>query len=102
MRTRSLNQHPENKTSNEIQPIDKYKVSVVIVDDMLGARKSSQRVVFIARGRLENLDVHYCSQGFFGLLRQSMRNNSDRLTLFTQNLKDVESMYRDKRAYDMN
>ena len=34
--TRSPNQYPNYKTSNEIKPINKYKGSVVIFDDMLG------------------------------------------------------------------
>ena len=40
--TRSPNQYPNYKTSNEIMPINKYKGSIVIFDDMLGARNSSQ------------------------------------------------------------
>ena len=40
--TRSPNQYPNHKTSNEIKPINKYKGSVVIFDDMLGAKNSSQ------------------------------------------------------------
>ena len=40
--TRSPNQYPNHKTSNEIKPIHKYKRSVVIFDVMLGARHSSQ------------------------------------------------------------
>ena len=39
---RSSYQYPNYKTSNEIKPINKYKGSVVIFDDMLGARNSSQ------------------------------------------------------------
>ena len=35
--TRSPNQYPNYKTSNEIKPINKYKGSVVIFDDKLGA-----------------------------------------------------------------
>ena len=34
--------------------------------------------------------------------RQSIRNNSDRLILFKQTLRDVQSMYYDTGAYDMN
>ena len=40
--TRSPNKYPNYKTSNEIKPISKYKGSVVIFDNMLGAKKSSQ------------------------------------------------------------
>ena len=66
--TRSPNQYANYKTSNEIKPINKYKGSVVIFDDMLGARNSSQIDEFFTRGRHENLDVSYISQRYFGLL----------------------------------
>ena len=59
--TRSPNQYPNYKTSNEIKPINKYKGSVVIFDDMLGARNSSQKDDFFTRGRHEDIDVYYIS-----------------------------------------
>ena len=90
--TRSPNQYPNYKTSTDIKPINKYKGSVVIFDDMLGARNSSQIDEFFTRGRHEDLDVYYISQSYFGLPRQSIRNNSDRLILFKQTLRDVRSM----------
>ena len=100
--TRSPNQYPNYKTSNEIEPINKYKGSVVIFDDMLGARNCSEIDEFFTRGRHENLNVYYISQSYFVLPRQSIRNNSDRLILFKQSLRDVQSMYYDIGAYDMN
>ena len=100
--TRSPNQYPNHKTSNEIKPIKKYKGSVVIFDDMLGAKNSSQIDEFFTRGRHEDLDIYYISQSYFALPRQSIRNNSDRLILFKQTLRDVQSMYSDIGAYDMN
>ena len=99
--TRSPNQYPNYKTTNEIKPINKYKGSIVIFDDMLGARNSSQIDEFFTRGRHEDIDVYYISQSYFTLPRQSIRNNSDRLILFKQTLRDVQSMYYDIRAYDM-
>ena len=65
---------------------------------MLGAKISSQIDEFFTRGRHEDLDVYYISQSYFGLPRQSIRNNSDRLI---QTLRDVQSMYYDIGAYDM-
>ena len=100
--TRSPNQYPNYKTSNEIKPINKYKGSVVIFDDMLGARNSSQIDGFFTRRRHEDLDVYYISQSYFASPRQSIRNNSDRLILFKQTLRDFQSMYYDIGAYDMN
>ena len=99
---RSPNQYPNYKTSIQIMPINKYKGSIVIFDDMLGARNSSQIDEFFQRGRHEDLDVYYISQSYFALPRQSIRNNSDRLILFKQTLRDVQSMYYDIGAYDMN
>ena len=99
--TRSPNQYPNYKTNNEIKPINKYKGSVVIFNDMLGAKNSSQIDEFFTRGRHEDLDVYYISQSYFALPRQSIRNNSDRLILFKQTLRDVQSMYYDIGAYDM-
>ena len=99
--TRSPNQYPNYKTNNEIKPIIKYKGSVVIFDDMLGAKNSSQIDEIFTRGSHEELDVYYISQSYFALARQSIRNNSDRLVLFKQTLRDVQSMYYDIGAYDI-
>ena len=68
---------------------------------MLGAKNSSQIDEFFTRGRHEDLDVYYISQSYFALPRQSIRNNSDRLILFKQTSRDVQSMYYDIGAYDM-
>ena len=99
--TRSPNQYPNYKTSTDIKPINKYKGSIVIFDDMLGARNSSQMDELFTRGRHEDLDVYYISKSYFVLPRQSIRNNSDRLILFKQTLRDVQSMYYDIGDYDM-
>ena len=101
IKTRSPNQYPNYKTNTEIKPIHKYKRSVVVFDDMLEAKNSSQREEFFTRGRHEDLDVYYISQNYFALPRQSIRNNSDRLILFKQTLRDVQSMYHDIGAFDM-
>ena len=68
---------------------------------MLGARNSSQVDNFYTRGRNEKLELYYISQSYFGLPRQSIRSNCDRLILFKQTLRDVQSMYYNIGAYDM-
>ena len=68
---------------------------------MLGARNNSQIDEFFTGGGHEDLDVFYNSQSCFGLPRQSIRNNSDRLILFKQTLRDVQSMYHAIGAFDM-
>ena len=100
--SRSPNQYPDYKTSTEIKPMNKYKRSVVMFDDILGARNSSQIDEAFTRGRHEDIDVYYIIQSYFALPRQSIRNNSDRLILFKQTLREVQSMYYDFGAYDMN
>ena len=55
--TKSPNQYPNYKTTNEIKPINKYKRSVVIFEDILGAKNSSRIDEFFTRGRHEDLDV---------------------------------------------
>ena len=99
--TGSPNQYPNYKISTERKPINKYKGSVVIFDDMLGAKNSSQIDDFFTKGRHEELDVKYNSQSYFALPRQSIRNNSDPLILFKQALRDVQCMYHDIGAFDM-
>ena len=68
---------------------------------MLGVKNSSQIDEFFTRGRHEDLDNSYISQSCFALPRQIIRNNSDRLILFKQILRDVQKMYYDIGAYDM-
>ena len=101
IKNRSPNQYPNYKTSNEIKPLNKYKGSVVIFDDTLRARNSSRKDEFFTKGRHEDLDVYYISQSYFGLPRQSIRNNSDRLILFKQTLRDVQSLNFDIGDFDM-
>ena len=68
---------------------------------MLGAENSCQIDDFLTRRRHEDLDVYYISQSYFALPRQSIRKNSDRLIVFKQTLRNVQSMYHDIGAFDM-
>ena len=101
MKTRSPNQNPIFKTEVENNPVDKSKGSVVLSDDMLGARNSSQKDEFYTRRRHQGLDVYYNSQSYFGIPTHSIRNNSDIIKLFKQTLRDVQSIYCDIGDHDM-
>ena len=68
---------------------------------MLDAQNSSQINDFFTRRRHGDTEVYYISQSYFALPRQSIRNNCDRLILFKQSLRDVQSMYYDIGAFDM-
>ena len=89
--TRSSNQYPKYKTSIDIKPINNYKGSVVIFDDMLGVRNSSRIDEFFTTGKHEVLDVYYISQSYFALPRQSFRKNSDSIILFEQTLRELSN-----------
>ena len=91
-----------NQITQSISKLYNYKGSVIIFDDILGARNTSQIDEFFTRRRHENLDVYYISQSYFGLPRQSITNNSDRIMLFKQTLRDVESLHKDIGGYKMN
>ena len=101
IKTRSPKQNSNYQTSIHFKPKDKYKGSVVIFEDMLGAGNSSLIDEFFTRGRHDNSSVFCVSQSYFGLPRQSIRNNSDRIILFKQTLRDVQGMYYDIGAHDM-
>ena len=92
---RSPSQNSKYKRSKENKLINKYKGSVVIFDDMLGARNISEKDELYTRGRHEDLSLFYINQSYFGLLRQGIRNNSDRLILFKRTIRDVQIMYYD-------
>ena len=81
--------------------MNKYKASIVIFDQTLGARNCSQMDEFFTRGRHGDLDVYYISKSYFGLPRQNIGSNSDRLLLFKQRLRDVQSVYYDIGTYGM-
>ena len=70
----------------------KYKGSVVIFDDIVGAQNSSQISDFYTRVGHEDLEVFYFGQSFFSLPRQTIRNNSDIIILFKQTLGEVQCM----------
>ena len=68
---------------------------------MSGAQNSSQISEFITKGRHEILNVFYNKQSYFGLTRRTIIRYCDRLVVFKQSLRDVQSMYYDIGAYDM-
>ena len=65
---------------------------------------SNSRLVndYFIRGRHNNLDIRYFSQSYFDLPKRTIRNNSNKIFLFNQTLKDIEHLYRDVGGYDMS
>ena len=88
--------------SDEIKPLNVYENGVIVFDDILGSPNSRFIDKFFIRGRHNNLDNYYLSQSYFDLPKRSIRNNSNKIILFNQTLKDFEHIYRDVAGYDMN
>ena len=88
--------------SDEIKPINEYENGIIVFDDILGSSNSRFMDQFFIRGRDNNLDIYYLSQSYFDLPKRTIRNNSNKIILFIQTLKDIEHIYRDLAGYDMN
>ena len=88
--------------SNEIKPLNEYENGIIVFDDILGSSNSRFIDQFFIRGRHNNLDIYYLSQSYFDLPKRTIRNNSNKIFLFNQTLKDIEHIYRDLAGYDMN
>ena len=88
--------------TDEIKPLNEYENGVIVFDDILGSSNSRFIDQFFIRGRHSNLDIYYLSQSYFDLPKRTIRNNSNKIFLFNQTLKDIEHIYRDLAGYDMN
>ena len=87
--------------SDEIKPLNEYRNSIIIFDDVLGSSKSRDVNQFFVRGRHNNLGFYYLSHYYFDLSKRIIRENSNKVILFAQTLKDFEHIYRDASGYDM-
>ena len=87
--------------SGEIKPLNEYENGIVDFDDILGSSNSRFIDQFFIRGRHNNLDIYYLSQSYFDLPKRTIRNNSKKIILFNQTLKDIEYIYRDVAGYVM-
>ena len=88
--------------TDEINHLNEYENGIIVFDDILGSSNSRFIDQFFIRGRHNNLDIYYLSQSYFDLPKRTIRNNSNKIILFNQTLKDIEHIYRDVAGYDMN
>ena len=66
--TKSQNEYLNIKaqTSDEIQPLENYEnSSIVVFDDMLLSKQESNIDLFSTRGPHKNIDIYYISQSHF-------------------------------------
>ena len=81
--------------SDEIKPLIEYENGIIVFDYILGSSKSKFIDQFFIRGQHNNLDIYYLSQSYFDLPKTTIRNNSNKIILFNQTIKDIEHIYRD-------
>ena len=79
--------------SDEIKPLNEYENGIIVFDDVLGSSNSRFIDQFFIRGRHNNLDIYYLSQSYFDLPKRTIRNNSNKIILFNQTLKDIGHIY---------
>ena len=67
----------------EDRTVQNFKNWCVVFDDMLD---SNQKLIdpFFARGRHNDLKVHYLSQSYFDLPKRTIRNNSKIIFFFNK------------------
>ena len=102
--TKSINQYPNIKaqTTDEIEPLEFYENGIVVFDDMLLSKQESNIDLFLTRGRHNNIDIYYISQSYFHLPKNTIRNNSNKIILFKQTLRDIILLFHDIAGLDMN
>ena len=57
---------------------------------------------YFIRRKHNNVEFYYQSQSYFDLPKRTIRNNSKKILLFHQILKDNENIYRHFGGYDMS
>ena len=90
------------EVSAEIKPVSEYENGIIVFDDILGSSNSKFIDQYFIRGRQNNLDIYYLLQSYFDLPKRTIRNNSIKIILFNQTLKDIGHIYRDVAGYDIN
>ena len=80
--------------------LDKNVKNLLILDDcILG--KQSKAEAFYTRGRHNNCDALYISQNYFLLPRRTIRENSNFIILFPQDMKNLNHIHADHCSDDM-
>ena len=74
--------------------------NLMIFDDLI-LEKQNKTESYYVRGRHSNVDCFYLTQNYFKLLRQTIRENSNFICLFRQDLKNINNIYNDHVGDDM-
>jgi len=82
----------------ELSPDQK---NLMVFDDLMLEKQNKCEAYYI-RGRHSNVDCFYLSQNYFKLPRQTIRENSNFIVLFPQDLKNINHIYNDHVSSDMS
>ncbi|ELT95234.1 hypothetical protein CAPTEDRAFT_65842, partial [Capitella teleta] len=74
--------------------------NLMIFDDLLLEKQNKCESYYI-RGRHSNVDCFYLSQNYLKLPRQTIRENTNFICLFSQDLKNINRIYSDHASQDM-
>ena len=74
--------------------------NLMIFDDLI-LEKQSKCKAYYTRGRHSNVDCFYLSQNYFLLPRKSIRENTNLICLFPQDLKNLNHIYSDHVGDDI-
>ena len=69
---------------------------------MLLSKQESNIDLFFTGGRHNNIDIYYISQRYFHLPKNTIRNNSNKIILFKQTLRDIILLFHNIAGLDMN
>ena len=72
----------------------------MIFDDLLLERQNKCECYYV-RGRHSNVDCFYLAQNYFKLPRQTIRENTNFICLFPQDLKNIDPIHGDHVGDDM-
>ena len=75
-----------------MKPLKEFKKTIIVFGDILGSSSSRFLDQCFKRRRHNNLDIFYLSQSYFDLPEITLKNDSNKLILFIQTLKDIKNI----------
>ena len=78
------------------------KTALLFFSDLLLSKQESKKDVFFTKGRHNNFDIHYISQSYSQLAKNTNCKKSKIIFLFKQTLRDIILLFHDIAGLDMN
>lgn len=78
---------------------DERKKNILVLDDVLLGPQNKIEDMY-TRGRHNGIDTFYLAQNYFKLPRQTVRENSNFIVLFPQDMKNLNHIYNDHCSGD--